>query len=103
MCNISQMKGLFGALCLAIIVSHACAQGEGDMELWYKTPAKEWTEAMPVGNGRLGAMVFGPSVSSGTGVYRERIQLNEESVWGGSKINNNNPAAKANLPAIQQA
>ncbi|MCL3781994.1 glycoside hydrolase family 95 protein [Prolixibacteraceae bacterium JC049] len=43
-------------------------------KLWYKQPAKQWNEALPVGNGRLGAMVFG-------GVAHERIQLNEESVW----------------------
>ncbi|MGW8315870.1 MAG: glycoside hydrolase N-terminal domain-containing protein, partial [Bacteroidales bacterium] len=42
--------------------------------LWYDEPAAEWTEALPVGNGRLGAMVFGDPV-------HERIQLNEESVW----------------------
>ncbi len=45
--------------------------------LWYRQPAREWNEALPVGNGRLGAMVFG-------GVGRERIQLNESSVWEGS-------------------
>ena len=62
--------------------------------LWYDEPAKEWTEALPVGNGRIGAMVFGdPS--------KERIQFNEESLWAGSKIDNNNPAALENLPEIQ--
>ncbi len=44
--------------------------------LWYDAPAKKWTEALPLGNGRLGAMVFG-------GIERERIQLNEESLWAG--------------------
>ena len=44
--------------------------------LWYTNPAKEWEEALPVGNGRLGAMVFG-------GVQEERIQLNEETYWSG--------------------
>ncbi len=64
------------------------------LKLWYQQPAKEWTAALPVGNGRLGAMVFGQ-------VFQERIQLNEESVWAGSKINNNNPQAQANLPKIR--
>lgn len=45
--------------------------------LWYRQPASAWTEALPVGNGRLGAMVFG-------GVHEERIQLNEESIWAGA-------------------
>lgn len=64
--------------------------------LWYKAPASEWTEALPVGNGRLGAMVFG-------GVGRERIQLNEESLWGGSKLDNNNPESLTYLPVIREA
>ena len=45
-------------------------------QLWYKQPATEWTDALPVGNGRIGAMVFGK-------VDSERIQLNEESLWAG--------------------
>jgi alpha-L-fucosidase 2 len=66
------------------------------LKLWYKQPASVWEEALPVGNGRLGAMVFGdPS--------HERIQLNEESIWAGSRINNNNPAALKNLPLLQKA
>ena len=44
--------------------------------LWYKTPAKEWEEALPVGNGRLGAMVFGK-------YGEEKIQINEETIWSG--------------------
>jgi alpha-L-fucosidase 2 len=49
---------------------------ERELKLWYKQPAQEWVEALPVGNGRLGAMVFG-------GLDEERIQLNEETVWAG--------------------
>ena len=49
------------------------------LTLWYQQPAKAWTDALPVGNGRLGAMVFG-------GVAAERIQLNEESVWAGPPV-----------------
>jgi len=46
------------------------------MKLWYKRPAKKWMQALPIGNGRLGAKVFG-------GAQSERIQLNEESLWAG--------------------
>ena len=46
------------------------------MQLWYTSPADEWLEALPIGNGRLGAMIFG-------GVKEEQIQLNEESLWAG--------------------
>jgi alpha-L-fucosidase 2 len=66
------------------------------MKLWYRQPAAVWEEALPVGNGRLGAMVFGDPVN-------ERIQLNEESIWAGSKINNNNPDALKSLPELQKA
>ena len=68
----------------------------GDLELWYKQPASKWVEALPVGNGRLGGMVYGK-------YDNELIQLNEESVWAGSKINNNNPEALSKLPEIQEA
>lgn len=69
---------------------------KNEMELWYKSPAKKWAEALPVGNGRLGAMVYGDYL-------HENLQLNEESVWAGSKINNNNPQAHSHLKEIQQA
>lgn len=49
---------------------------ESRLSLWYKQPAKQWTDAMPIGNGRLGAMVYG-------GIQKEIIQLNEESIWAG--------------------
>ncbi len=63
--------------------------------LWYRQPAKEWEEALPLGNGRLGAMVYG-----GTG--RELIQVNEESVWYGGPVNRLNPDAKEALPRVRQ-
>lgn len=66
-----------------------------DMHLWYEQPANVWVEALPVGNGRLGAMVFGHP-------FTERIQLNEESLWAGSPINNNNPDASGKLPLLRR-
>jgi alpha-L-fucosidase 2 len=65
------------------------------LSLWYRQPAREWTEALPVGNGRLGAMVFG-------GVNRERLQLNEDTLWAGGPYNPVNPDAQAALPAVRQ-
>jgi alpha-L-fucosidase 2 len=76
----------------SISASPAAASGP---RLWYRQPAKDWVEALPVGNGRLGAMIFGR-------VDRERIQLNEESLWAGSPLNNNNPASRAALPEIRR-
>jgi alpha-L-fucosidase 2 len=56
------------------------------LEMWYVRPAREWVEALPLGNGRLGAMVFG-------GVDRERLQLNEDTIWAGGPYDPTNPAA----------
>ncbi len=64
------------------------------LELWYQQPAKEWTEALPVGNGRLGAMVFG-------GVAAETIQLNEDTIWCGRPEALNRTAAGKQLPKIR--
>lgn len=65
------------------------------LSLWYRQPAKVWTEALPIGNGRLGAMIFG-------GIEGERIQLNEDTLWGGSPYNPNNPEALAALPEVRK-
>lgn len=68
-----------------------------NMQLWYKQPATVWTEALPVGNGRLGAMVFG-------GVEKELLQLNEATLWTGGPIQNNiNPESKNYLPLVRAA
>lgn len=62
--------------------------------LWYRQAAKEWEEALPLGNGRLGAMIFGDP-------QKERIQLNEESMWYGGHVNRVNPDTKKYLPTIR--
>lgn len=65
-------------------------------ELWFRQPAVEWLAALPVGNGRIGAMMFG-------GVEQERIQLSESTLWsGGPSDRNLNPEARANLPIIRK-
>ncbi|MGC8744856.1 MAG: glycosyl hydrolase family 95 catalytic domain-containing protein [Verrucomicrobiia bacterium] len=63
--------------------------------LWYKKPAQQWVEALPLGNGRLGAMVFG-------GVNRERLQLNEDTLWAGGPYNPANPEAPSALPEARK-
>jgi alpha-L-fucosidase 2 len=70
------------------------ALGQVSSSLWYRQPARAWTEALPIGNGRMGAMIFGDPRT-------ERIQLNEETIWAGSRINDLNPAASGNLKQIQ--
>ena len=64
-------------------------------KLEYDRPAAEWTEALPIGNGRLGAMVFG-------GITRERLQLNEDTLWSGGPSDGNNPEALQALPRVRE-
>ena len=63
--------------------------------LWYRAPANVWTEALPVGNGRLGAMVFG-------GTTRERLQINEDTLWAGGPYSQVNPEALPNLERVRE-
>lgn len=64
-------------------------------KLWYKQPANEWEEALPLGNGHMGAMIYGK-------VSNELIQLNEENMWYGGEVDRNNPDALASLPKIRE-
>ena len=63
--------------------------------LWYEQPAVEWEEALPVGNGRLGAMVYG-------GTDTEQLQVNEESIWYGGRTERINPDFREKLPEIRR-
>jgi alpha-L-fucosidase 2 len=65
-----------------------------DLLLWYRQPAEEWTQALPIGNGRIGAMIFG-------GVARERLQLNEDTLFGGGPYDPSSPEALAALPRVR--
>jgi alpha-L-fucosidase 2 len=62
--------------------------------LWYRQPAEAWTEALPIGNGRLGAMIFG-------GVARERLQLNEDTLYAGGPYDPSSPEALEALPRVR--
>ncbi len=81
----------------ALLVTRATAGPVTDdaFILWYNQPAQKWTEALPVGNGRVGAMVFG-------GVSQERLQLNEDTLWAGGPYDPVNPEAKEALPQVRQ-
>lgn len=65
------------------------------MELWYTAPAGAWTDALPVGNGRLGGMIFGWAAE-------DCIQLNEDTLWSGGPRDRTNPGAKDALPEIRR-
>ena len=83
---------LFSFMCLAV----SCVAPTG-RELWYRQPAAAWEEALPIGNGRLGAMIFGNPEN-------EKLQLNDITVWsGGVAPNADIPDAYVHLPEIRQA
>ena len=78
-----------------LLISNVCAQK--NLTLWYQQPASTWTEALPLGNGRIGAMVFGK-------VNEELIQLNENTLWSGGPVKTNvNPDAPKYLPQVREA
>lgn len=82
---------LFSALC-----QHSDAQTTPDgMKIWFNKPAVEWDDALPVGNGKLGAMIFG-------GVESEHLELNESSVWTGEQRWDANPAALKSLTEVRR-
>lgn len=80
-----------------ILSALACfsVKGGNNLELWYSSPANEWVEALPVGNSRMGAMIYG-------GITKERIQLNDETFWAGSPYSNNNPEGREHLEEIRK-
>jgi alpha-L-fucosidase 2 len=87
--------GLSLAILAASITFTSFSVQAQNLKLWYDKPATQWEEALPLGNGRLGAMVYGS-------VAVENIQLNEDTFWAGGPHNNINPAAKQSLPEIRK-
>jgi alpha-L-fucosidase 2 len=84
---------LFSLLCSGLV---SFCQTHKALKLWYNQPAgSTWENALPIGNGRLGAMVYG-------NVEEETIQLNEHTAWSGSPNQNDNPDALASLPEIRK-
>ena len=95
------LQGSLGALAALALPGDVRAAGDGGAEaahpnmLWYEQPAREWTEALPVGNGRIGAMVFG-------GIAQERLQLNEDTLWAGGPYDPVNPEASGALAEVRR-
>lgn len=85
---------LLCSLCLGLITD-AIGQSNSSLKLWYTQPAKQWVEALPVGNGRLGAMVYGDP-------WKEKLQLNESTIWAGQPNRNDNSDAKEALPEVRK-
>ena len=85
-CIVLSLISLFGPVALA---------EPERLSLWYDRPAEQWTQALPIGNGRLAAMVFGGSAS-------ERIQLNEDTFWSGRPHDYTNPEARQYLDEVRK-
>lgn len=95
-----KFKNLFIFVCSLCLLSLICIGLKGQsmpsgMKIWFNKPADNWNEALPVGNGRLGAMIFGT-------IENERIELNEGTVWTGEQRWDANPDALKNLPKVRQ-
>lgn len=89
------MKKIFSAL-LFFVTLNGYSQNKTDLKLWYNEPSgNTWENALPIGNGFLGAMIYG-------NVEKETIQLNENTVWSGSPNRNDNPLALDSLALIRQ-
>ena len=99
--NANAFRGMLSRNVVAALAAFALfrpargADAASPLTLFYTNAAVKWTEALPVGNGRLGAMVFG-------GVARERLQLNEGTLWAGGPYQADNTNALAALPTVRQ-
>jgi alpha-L-fucosidase 2 len=123
--SLVRISKVFAVLAFVLSASSALfaqkVAAESAEVLWYRTPAPIWDEALPVGNGRLGAMVFGGANTgtnngdlqdrrqnaplmngSQTTAADEHLQLNESSIWQGSRANRMNPCAPEAVPQIRQ-
>lgn len=97
-CDRRGAMGLFAAAGAALAAPVRAAESPPAApgnQLWYQQPAKEWTEALPIGNGRIGAMLFG-------GIAEERLQLNEDTLWAGGPYDPANPEAKGALAEVRR-
>jgi len=82
-------------IALTVSITVSCSSGEEELKLWYNKPASVWEEALPVGNGRLGAMIYG-------GTEEDHIQFNEETLWTGEPHDYSNSDAYRYLGTIRQ-
>ena len=89
------MRNAFWCSIFVLSLAWPMRLSAADPVLWYRHPALKWGDALPVGNGRLGAMVYG-------GVAKEHIQLNEDTIWNGKKRNRINPEALKALPEVRR-
>ena len=89
------LKAIYQPYLLFLFLYSTHLSAQNDIRMLFKEPADNYHSSSPLGNGRLGAMVFGQ-------VQVERIQLNEKTLWSGEPFSADNPAAGAALPEIQK-
>lgn len=89
------MKTTITLLFLGILISCQPKQQNNNLKLWYEQAAEKWEEALPVGNGRIGGMIYG-------GPQREQIQFNEETLWTGEPHEYQHPGAYVYLDTIRE-
>ncbi len=83
------------SICMSALFASSTNAAPGELKLWYDTPARQWTDALPIGNGRIGAMVFG-------GTAEARYQLNEDSLWCGKPHDYAHDGAAQSLAELRQ-
>ncbi len=86
---------VFFVMLLSFFASNVSAEKGGKLKLWYDKPATVWNEALPIGNGRISAMVFGNPAN-------EKLQLNESTFWSGGPSDNDNPLAIGSLSEVRK-
>jgi alpha-L-fucosidase 2 len=91
----SFLKARYVNIFAAILLASPLAASESELKLWYSKPAEKWTEALPVGNGRLGGMIYG-------GVSHEHLQFNEDTLWTGQPHEYQHEGAANYLPVLRQ-
>lgn len=92
--NIAMIK-ISVLLLICMLSSYNVNAQSGKLKMWYDKPAKVWNEALPIGNGRIAAMIFGDPVN-------EKIQLNEGTFWSGGPSRNDNPNSLKALPEVRR-
>ena len=92
-----EIKSIGISILVVVLANPSTICAQSSLKLWYNKPATQWVEALPVGNGHIGGMVFG-------GVEEELIQLNESTLYSGGPVKRNiNPQAHEYLPQIREA
>jgi alpha-L-fucosidase 2 len=101
MTNLTRRDFLAASATLALSPRLSAQPQADDLTLWYDKPAAQWVDALPIGNGRLGAMVYGGGEDRSPA--KETIQFNEDTLWSGKPVDGNNKEAPQYLADVRKA